>query len=239
MPTANDGLGVAFGAEYRREEQELQTDQAYPDQRSARPGRSRRSTRSARSTSRSCSLKRACRSCRTRPARRTCRLRPAIAIPTTTSASTPTPTSSACDWAPIEDVRLRGSYQRAVRAPNVQELFLQDRVQLDGNSDPCAGASVRRRRHRRSEPAECALTGVTAAQYGNILANPACAVQRPGRRQPGSRSGRVGHVFVRLRVHAEVPAALQLVGRLLRHQGRRADQQRRGGLDSQQLPQHG
>jgi len=70
-------------------------------------------------------------------------------------------------WAPVSDVRLRGMYQRAVRAPNVQELFLQQRVQLDGTTDPCAGATP------AASAAACALTGVTAAEYGNIAPNPA------------------------------------------------------------------
>ncbi len=76
------------------------------------------------------------------------------------------------DWAPVEDVRFRGSFQRAVRAPNVVELFRQNVVQLDGNSDPCAvdnpGVDIPSR-----SAAECAFTGVSAAQYGLIAANPA------------------------------------------------------------------
>src|SRR5690606_11696249 len=44
------------------------------------------------------------------------------------------------DWAPVDALRLRGSYQRAVRSPNIQELFLQPRVQLDGATDPCSNA---------------------------------------------------------------------------------------------------
>jgi len=54
-----------------------------------------------------------------------------------------------------------------VRAPNVQELFLQQRVQLDGTTDPCAVATP------AASAAACALTGVTAAEYGNIAPNPA------------------------------------------------------------------
>ena len=42
------------------------------------------------------------------------------------------------EFAPIADVRLRGSYNRAVRAPNIQELFATQFVGLDGSSDPCA-----------------------------------------------------------------------------------------------------
>ena len=43
-------------------------------------------------------------------------------------------------WAPISDVRLRGSYNRAVRAPNVAELFKPTYVGLDGGGDICAGS---------------------------------------------------------------------------------------------------
>jgi outer membrane receptor protein involved in Fe transport len=69
------------------------------------------------------------------------------------------------DWAPTEDFRFRGSYNRAVRAPNVIELFQTVNVVLNGSDDPCEGAN----------PAmtleQCARTGVTAAQYGNIVPN--------------------------------------------------------------------
>ena len=44
-------------------------------------------------------------------------------------------------WAPVQDVRLRATYNVAVRAPNIQELYLQQRVELDGTSDPCASAT--------------------------------------------------------------------------------------------------
>jgi outer membrane receptor protein involved in Fe transport len=69
------------------------------------------------------------------------------------------------DWAPVQDVRIRGSFARAVRAPNIVELFNPDSVALDGNTDPCAGPTP------AYSAAACARTGVTAAQYGHILAN--------------------------------------------------------------------
>src|SRR6185369_2248165 len=43
------------------------------------------------------------------------------------------------DWAPIDDIRFRASYQRAVRAPNLVELFGPQIHALDGSTDPCAG----------------------------------------------------------------------------------------------------
>ncbi len=72
------------------------------------------------------------------------------------------------DWAPVKQVRLRGSYQQAVRAANIIELFQAQGVGLyDNDADPCAGATPSR------SLADCARTGVTAAQYGRILDNPA------------------------------------------------------------------
>ena len=76
------------------------------------------------------------------------------------------------DWAPVRDVRFRASYNRAVRAPNVAELFVSQSVGLDGSTDPCAGAAVGGLVNGNTA-AQCARTGVTAAQFGNIVANPA------------------------------------------------------------------
>jgi len=72
------------------------------------------------------------------------------------------------EWAPISQVKLRGSYQRAARAPNVVELYTPQGLGLFGmDSDPCAGAKP------TATLAQCARTGVTAAQYGNIEDSPA------------------------------------------------------------------
>ncbi|MFC0102513.1 TonB-dependent receptor domain-containing protein [Sphingopyxis terrae] len=46
------------------------------------------------------------------------------------------------EFAPIPDVRLRAGYNRAVRAPTIQDLFAPVRVALDGSSDPCAGSAI-------------------------------------------------------------------------------------------------
>jgi len=70
-------------------------------------------------------------------------------------------------WAPVEGFRLRGGFNRAVRAPNVRELFRPQGKGLGGSEDVCAGPSP------SLSAAQCANTGVTAAQYGNVLPNPA------------------------------------------------------------------
>ena len=46
------------------------------------------------------------------------------------------------EWAPIADVRLRGSYQKAVRAANIVELFTAQGFNLfDAPGDPCGIAA--------------------------------------------------------------------------------------------------
>jgi len=66
------------------------------------------------------------------------------------------------DWAPVDMLRFRGSYQRAVRAPNVGELFSSQSVALDGALDPCTGTPAE---PPEATQAQCLLTGMTAAQY--------------------------------------------------------------------------
>jgi iron complex outermembrane receptor protein len=80
------------------------------------------------------------------------------------------------DWAPVEDVRFRASYQRAVRAPNIVELFTAQGFNLfDLPGDPC-GAAVQFPEVKAGQPApppplaslaECVATGVPAGQFGS------------------------------------------------------------------------
>lgn len=76
--------------------------------------------------------------------------------------------------APIRDIRIRGGYNRAVRAPNVVELFAPQNVVLAGTFDPCDG-------ELDATLAQCQLTGLPASQYGSVPENPA-----------GQYNGRVG-----------------------------------------------
>jgi outer membrane receptor protein involved in Fe transport len=46
------------------------------------------------------------------------------------------------DWTIIDGFKLRAGYNRAVRAPNVVELFSPQNVVLDGTVDPCAGLTA-------------------------------------------------------------------------------------------------
>jgi len=77
-------------------------------------------------------------------------------------------------WVPTPDISLRGQFQRAVRAPNVVELFTGQSTGLPelsesgtdaaGNTifDPCSTSTP------VASAAACANTGVTAAQFGQV-----------------------------------------------------------------------
>jgi len=72
------------------------------------------------------------------------------------------------EWAPAKLAKLRGSYQKATRAPNLVELFTaQGNNLFDMDSDPCAGATP------SATLAQCQRTGVKADQYGKIQDSPA------------------------------------------------------------------
>src|SRR6202000_2059547 len=44
-------------------------------------------------------------------------------------------------WAPIHDIRFPGSFNRAVRAPDVAELYTSPAVGPGGTIDPCWGTA--------------------------------------------------------------------------------------------------
>ncbi len=46
------------------------------------------------------------------------------------------------EFAPVRDIAFRASYNRAARAPNIQELFATNNVSLNGSVDPCAGITI-------------------------------------------------------------------------------------------------
>ncbi len=72
------------------------------------------------------------------------------------------------DYAPSRDVRFRASFNRAVRAPNLYELFLPRTEQAEtGFGDPCSGATP------TVDLATCGKSGVTPSEYGKIPQCPA------------------------------------------------------------------
>ncbi len=63
--------------------------------------------------------------------------------------------------------RIRGGFNRAIRAPGINNLFGPPTIGLFAGADPCAGATPVFTRE------QCARTGVTSAQYGFVPASPA------------------------------------------------------------------
>jgi len=95
----------------------------------------------------------------------------------------------AAQWIPVDAWRVRASLQRAIRHPNVRELFLPQGNNLFNGNDICSGDAVNVNGTRRvgvtTNPdtgmitsegytfEQCARSGVTQAQFGTIQASPA------------------------------------------------------------------
>jgi outer membrane receptor protein involved in Fe transport len=84
-----------------------------------------------------------------------------------TFGSTPTYAFSV-NYAPTEDVRFRGSYNRAIREPSLQELYSAQGVGYANYTfDGCEGAAPVWTKQ------QCISTGLAGSQYGSVIAAPA------------------------------------------------------------------
>ena len=167
MPSAKNGVGFAFGIERRTEELELSTDAAFTTGDLAGQGGPTLGLRGG------YTVKEVFGEIRVPiiEGRQMAELLSVNGSVRHTDINTGQKSDSygvGIEWAPVKDFRTRGSYQRAVRAANVVELFTAQGLGLfDLNADPCGPS-------RTATAAQCARTGVTAAQYGSaILDSPA------------------------------------------------------------------
>ena len=82
-------------------------------------------------------------------------------------------------WAPTDEIQFRTSYNSAIRAASILELYTPQAVTNTSqvSEDPCAAGAT-----NPATAAACANTGVTAAQYGVIPQCPSgqCAVLNGG-----------------------------------------------------------
>ena len=77
-------------------------------------------------------------------------------------------------WAVDDQIRFRGSVQRAVRAANIRELFTPQGFNLfDMSEDPCGGPVTNGVTNAGRTLQECMRSGVNADQFGNIQHSPA------------------------------------------------------------------
>jgi outer membrane receptor protein involved in Fe transport len=74
-------------------------------------------------------------------------------------------------WAPADLIKFRAGFARAIRAPNIRDLYAPQGLGLGGSEDPCANDVDTGVPSLSLE--ECMRTGMTAAQYGTVISNPA------------------------------------------------------------------
>ena len=165
-PWANDGVGVAFGTEYRRERLDLNTDLAFQTGDLAGQGGATLPSEGAYDVYELFGEARIP-LIQDQPFFESLSAEVGYRWSDYSLGFSTDTYKIAGDWAITDDVRVRGGYNRSVRAPNIVELFSTLNVVLNGASDPCEGATP------TATLAQCARTGVTAAQYGNIAANSA------------------------------------------------------------------
>jgi len=162
-PMANDGIGVALGTEYRRESLELRVDQEFASGDLSGQGGPTLGNAGAFEVYELFG-----------------ELRVPIAQDQpfakdlsaelgyrwsdySTKAGNTNTYKIGLNWAPVDDLKVRASYNRAVRAPNVTELFTPAGVGLFGGADPCAAGLI-----TGTVPAtlaQCEQSGATATQY--------------------------------------------------------------------------
>lgn len=71
--------------------------------------------------------------------------------------------AGSAQWSPVRDIMFRGQYQRAIRAPNIAELFGGQAVGFPQAQDPCAAAAAATNTTLRNL---CIATGVPAGSVG-------------------------------------------------------------------------
>lgn len=170
-PFADDGLGVALGTEYRRESSDLRTDVEFATGDLAGQGGPTIGLGGSFDVYELFGEARLP-LVQNKPFIDSLNVETAYRFSDYSTAGKTDTYKLGFDYSPTRDVRFRTSYNRSVRAPNVVELFQAQAVVLDGSSDPCAGdnpAAV----NALATAANCARTGVSAAQYGNINDNSA------------------------------------------------------------------
>jgi outer membrane receptor protein involved in Fe transport len=165
-PYASDPLGVAFGSEYRRETLDFRVDSAFQSGDLTGQGGPLEPVEGAYQVYELYGEGRLP-IAQDMPGIKSLNLDVGYRFSDYSTAGTTSTYKFAGDWRPVDDLLLRATYERAVRAPNVVELFTPQSVGLLLSADPCSGKTP------QYTQAQCANTGVTAAQYGNIPTNPA------------------------------------------------------------------
>ncbi len=139
-PMAKDGVGVSFGAEYRREFLQTNYDAAIQDGQLSGFGGSILDTEGSQSD-KDVFAEIRIPIAQDMPGFKDLEFDGGYRYSDYTSGGGNSTFKLGADWQIVPDLRLRASYERAVRAPNVQELFDPAAPALVAATDPCAGAA--------------------------------------------------------------------------------------------------
>ena len=168
-PGATDGVKAAFGAEYRRESLELRVDNEFATGDLTGQGGP------TKSNSGSFQVKELFGEIRApliqgMPFFEELAAEGRYRYSDYTPAGTTNTFSLALEWKPVQDVRFRGGFDRAVRAPNVVELYLPNTIVLGLPADPCSGPVGSTTLIYTAQ--QCLNTGVPLSSYGHVAPNP-------------------------------------------------------------------
>ncbi|MDE2149310.1 MAG: TonB-dependent receptor [Gammaproteobacteria bacterium] len=170
-PLAKTGVGVAFGYEYRKESLDTRTDQEFQSGDLAGQGGPLPSVKgnfNVKEYFGELNLP----IVENQPYVKSFKIDTSYRISNYTTAARYTHSYKfGASYFPIEDIGVRGSWSRAVRAPDIQELFFPASVGLFSGNDPCAGAvdPATGLTAAGASAAQCARSGVTPTQFGKVL----------------------------------------------------------------------
>jgi outer membrane receptor protein involved in Fe transport len=86
------------------------------------------------------------------------------------------------EFAPIQDIKFRGGYNRAIRAPSIGDLYAPSTIGAGGVADPCWGGFDKDAAGNILNTVQghtlafCENTGVTPAEFGHIAVNGAAQI---------------------------------------------------------------
>jgi len=169
LPTADDGLKVVFGTEYRRETDQLRPDEEFLSADLSGIGSPNYGFDGGYHVWEAFTEERLP-LIRNMPFAKELDFETGYRYSAYTSGFDTNTYKLDLTWAPSSDIRFRGGFNRAVRVPNVAELYHPQVVELDTGTDFCATATA------TYSAAQCALTGLVhypspaspASQYNGL-----------------------------------------------------------------------
>ncbi|WP_044335309.1 TonB-dependent receptor domain-containing protein [Sphingomonas hengshuiensis] len=113
------------------------------------------------------------------------------------------------EWSPVPDIRFRGVYAHAVRAPNIGELFAAPAISISSVNDPCAGVTATSTGTTsttcRADPgvaANIAANGVFTLSQSDLQGVGGLNVSNPDIQQESARTWTLGAVINPVSIYA-------------------------------------